>query len=268
MQPSVTQLQKLVAQRYRVNGPEELPLYNLDNKFAVFWSHKSACTSTVIWFTGTLGRLEEAHRFHVWPHQWRMQVYQNEPKWYQAALSFDASWRVLRVIRDPFSRAISIYRHVLFHGLDAQRLSAFLGRETRSSGFSFVEFLRFLAASKIDELNAHVRPQRKSIEPHLRIDRVINVSRQDLFTELNGFERDLGLPETDFAQLHWLHEVEQPRKVNRIDFDGDVASVRLTPIFAKNGSDWPGNDAFLTDETRQLIRQIYAADFAAYGPYL
>lgn len=268
MQMSAVQLQQLVARRYRVNTPEELPLFNRDRKFAVLWSHKSACTATVIWFIGTLGRIEEARRFDAWPHNWRMAVFQNELQWYQAALSFDASWRVLRVIRDPFSRAISIYRLLLRHGREAPRLSAFLGRDTRRSGFSFMELLRFLAVSKLDELDAHVRPQRKSIERRLRIDRVINVSRQDLFTELNAFERSLGLPATEFDRLEWLREVETPRKVNRVDFDGDVSSVCLTPIFAEDGSDWPGNAAFLTATTRALVKQIYAVDFAAYAPYL
>jgi hypothetical protein len=106
------------------------------------------------------------------------------------------------------------------------------------------------------------------VEDIFRPDRVINVSKVDLFSQLNALEAEIGMPLTDFEKLTWLKEVEAPRRVKRIDFEGDVSSVRLSRIFAQNGREWPANEAFLNDETRRLIEKIYEVDFSAYTDFL
>ncbi len=251
-----------------VRDKGELPLVNLEKRFGVFWSPKSACTSTVIWFIHTMGRAAEARRFNEWPHEWRMHVYSHEPKFLTAIAAFDATWPTLRVIRDPYQRATSIYRHVLQYRLEAERIAAFLKRDIRAGGFSFVEFLEFLAASKLDALNPHVRVQRKPLESEARVTHVVNVSRRDLFGALESFERELGLRPTGIRDNAWLKDVEGPRRTRAVDFDGDLSNVRHPPAFARDGAEWPRHKAFLTPQTRALIEKIYAIDFAAYGAYL
>jgi hypothetical protein len=243
--------------------PGEPPLLNDRWRFAVLWSAKSACTATLIWFINTLGRTAEARAYDRWPHNWRREVLQRS----QGAVTLDDSWTVVRVIRDPYARAISSYRHILQHGDDADRIQEFLGRNLRP-GYSFSEFLAFLENSNLATLNSHVWGQRHYLEDEIRPRRVINVSKVDLFADLNEFEVSVGMPVTDFEDLVWLKEVETPRRVKLVEFEGDISDLRLTKTFAEDGRDWPGNDAFLNDGTRRQIKTIYAADFAAYRDYL
>jgi hypothetical protein len=135
-------------------------------------------------------------------------------------------------------------------------------------GYSFLEFLSFLESSKLHTLNPHVWVQRNVVEDRIRPDRVINVSKNDLFSQLNAFEAETGMPLTDFQSLEWLKEVERPRQVNRVDFEGDVSSVKLSRVFAEDRRDWPANNAFLNDQTRRLIEKIYAVDFSSYQAFL
>jgi hypothetical protein len=246
----------------------QLPLLNPRWKFAVLWSRKSACTATLIWFINTLGRSAEARASGLRPHNWRVQVHQRSQEWRDSMQAFRrGGWKVLRVIRDPYARAISIYRHVLRDRLEADRIASFLGRDLRQ-GYSFTEFLSFLDSRDLQSLNPHVWTQKTALEEEVHPDRVVNISKADLFAELNTFERYLGIPVTDFETLTWLKEFETPRQVTRIAFDGDVSGVPLTRIFAEDQREWPANEAFLNDETRRMIEKIYEVDFLAYRDFL
>lgn len=245
----------------------EPPLFNRARRFGVLWSPKSASATTLVWFINTLGRLEEARRLHHSPHTWRLQVYNREPQWQESVRALDQTWKMLRIIRDPYARAISSYRQALQFSLEVPRLTEFLGHPLRG-GYSLIEFLDFLLASDIHRLDPHMRPQRHAMEAWRGPDRVINVSRKDLFAGLNEFEAEIGMPQTDFGKLAWIHEVEGRRRMDPIDIEGDVSAVRFSSIFAKNGGSWPVNKAFLNPQTRSRIEKAYAIDFAAYGPYL
>lgn len=246
--------------------PSDMPLVNARQKLALYWSPKSACTATVIWFINTLGRAAEARAYSRWPHDWRLGVFYRSPDWSRdlRAYAADGSWPTLRVIRDPYSRAISIFRQALQFGLESRNLANFLRRDV-SEGYSFVEFLNFLAASNLRTIDPHMRVQRRIAEGQMRRPMtIINVSRSDLFAELNRFEAGHGLAITDFSSLPWLHEVEPKRRVNRIALTEDVSTKRFDRLSAKDGSDWPANANFLTFVTRMQIERVYAEDFAAY----
>ena len=129
----------------------DVPLLNIEKRFGVFWSPKSACSTVMIWYYHTIGRLEEARAFDRWPHKWRIKVLYKTPEWMEARRVFgelDGDWTILRVIRDPYARAISIFREVLQYGLERERLREFLGRDPES-GYTFLEFLDFVAGAEM-----------------------------------------------------------------------------------------------------------------------
>lgn len=243
------------------------PLIYPQAKMVVVLSPKSACSSVVIWFFHQLGIAEEAREFGFWPHHYREKRYLTS-KLYRDALSLDLrDFKIVRIVRDPFERAVSSFRHAQLHGYtdaDFGRLLRLSGVAER--GVSFCEFLDLLECLDLATCDRHIGYQRHPLEDHLPVSHLVNVSTENLFTRLNQVEADFGLPTTDFDRLEWLLEVDRRRSVfkpRRID-SSDAYTLRLTRQQARKGP-WPLYSALLIPLAQQRISQLYAVDFAAYG---
>lgn len=233
----------------------------------VVFSPKSACTSAVIWFFHQLGIAEEARSFSPWPHHYRQQKYMKS-KLYRDAQALDLrDFKIVRIVRDPFERAVSSFRHAQKLGYADADFSRLLGlSNVAERGVSFCEFLDLLEHLDLATCNRHIGYQRHPLENHLPVSHLINVSAEDLFSRLNQVEADFGLPTTDFNHLEWLLKLDRRRgrfKSRRIDTP-DAYALRLTRQQARTGP-WPRYSALLTPLAQQRISQLYAVDFAAYG---
>jgi hypothetical protein len=248
------------------------PLIHPAARLVVIFSAKSACTSVVIWFLHHLGDADAARDHFRWPHRYRGQVYYKSPL-YRSAFELDLeNFTVVRVVRDPFDRTVSSFRHALKTSLADTHVPRVLGRSDISrDGLSFAEFLDFLEGSDLTTCNPHFLIQRHPLEDKLPVRHLINISTEDLFTRLNEVEADIGLPRTDFAALAWLHQVDdrrtrhdrrQRRAEERVHVD-DVYTHRFTQEVARRGP-WPSYGAFLTPLARERIARLYAADIASY----
>ena len=247
----------------------DVPLLNLEKRFGVFWSPKSACSTVMIWYYHTIGRLKEARAFDKWPHKWRIRCSTRPRSGWKHAASLASL-----MTTGPFSGRlatlmpeVSAYFVWYTVRLERERFGEFLGRAQRAG--IILEFLDFVAGAEIASLNPHIRPQRKALETHWReADKVVNISRSDLFFELNNFEQQVGLGKTDFAALSWIEEVNGPRRIKKVTWDHQAANVPFTREAAADGSPWPNDEAFLTKRAKKKIEQIYAVDFMAYGRHL
>jgi len=250
----------------RLFRTDPYPLIHPQARMVVLFSAKSACSSVVIWFLKQLGHLEAARDFHRWPHEYRVNVYYRSQLYTKAFRRNLANYRIVRVVRDPFSRAISSYRHALAFGYANQAMAKFLRRrDIAESGYSFAEFLDYLERIDLTACDIHHRVQRHPLEDRLPVRHLINVSTEDLFTRLNEVEADLRLPHTDFAAIPWFGEVNDPRAARGgLDDLADVENRRFTSMAARKGP-WAPYDAFLTPTTRARIGRLYAVDVAAYG---
>ena len=94
-------------------GPNH-PLFLEDKDVAVIWSAKSGCTFAVKWFLLQRGELDQALAYSNWIHDYRTQVYRKSPA-YQAGVhrAEYGKFRYLRLVRDPFARAVSSYLHMI-----------------------------------------------------------------------------------------------------------------------------------------------------------
>jgi hypothetical protein len=243
------------------------PLIDPRSRMVVLYSAKSACTNVLIWFLHHLGHAEAARDYHGWPHQYRDHVYYQSLLYRQVATSRDLkTFTVVKVVRDPFKRVASSFRHVVRHSV----LRDGIGRKLRDTqiekhGLSFASFLDFLEATDLTRCNPHYSLQRHAIESKLRVKHLINVSKEDLFGRLNDVERDLGLPVTNLAQSPWVKKLEERHHQDDADL-GDPESVytqRLTREQALRGP-WPSYDTLLTPTARERIAKLYAADIKAY----
>lgn len=246
------------------------PLINSEKKLIVLWSPKSACTTTYVWFSKVSGFLDEVRSYDPWPHRHRMEVfYLSSP--YTAAMDSDLSeYRALRVIRDPLSRAASMFRFAL-HSRAAddaieQWSSNRLGFE---KGISFQQFLDFLASRDMRSCNPHFRPQFHACEKMLDNRTIINISRQNLFEELNRFEAQSGWPKTDFTSMEWLHALEGPRMARQsIRHTGVADEMPIARNSKWSGKNFPSYGQLLTNAARDKIHSTYAIDFETYRDFL
>ena len=248
------------------------PLIHPGARMVVIFSAKSACTSVVIWFLHQLGQAAAARDYSHWPHRYRSKVYYRGPV-YRSAFDHDLeNFAVVRVVRDPFDRTVSSFRHALRTRLADRYIPGVLHRwNVSKDGLSFDEFLDFLEHSDLTTCNTHFRIQRHPLEDELPVRHLINVSTEDLFTRLNEVETDLGLPHTDFAELQWLHQADERRtRRERRRRAGarhpdvtDPYTHRFTQDQAREGP-WPSYSAFLTPEARERIARLYAVDLESY----
>jgi hypothetical protein len=240
------------------------PLIHPDARMIVIFSPKSACSSVAIWFFHQLGQAEAARKVSEWPHQYRRQYYRSDL--YQKAFDLDlSSFAAVRVVRDPFDRAVSSFRHGLRSHLTDHHLAKFVGRSNLAiNGLSFSEFLDALERCDLRTCNSHFRIQKHPLEDVIPVRHLINVSTQDLFTRLNEVERDIGLPVTDFAKLSWLNKLGDSRSHgNRTCEVADAYTHPFTQKLARRGP-WPSYQAFLTPTARERIARLYAVDIDTY----
>jgi len=243
------------------------PLIHPRARVLVLYSPKAACTQVMIWFLHQLGHLRAARDFHVWPHDYRDYVYRYS-ELYRNAYAMDfTKFKVIRVVRDPYERTVSSYRHMLGYGFRRDSLSNRLRYwNIRNTGLSFAEFLDCLERSDLTRCNPHYRIQRHPIEDILPVHYLINVSNEDLFKRLNEIEPEIGLPRSNIAvaAADWLKELNwHKRPQNTLIDDGHLYTRRLTWENARVGP-WPHYDALLTPQARERIRRCYAVDFEAY----
>jgi hypothetical protein len=256
--------------RQRALLEESRALINCDRRLMVVWSPKSACTSTYVWFAAQSGLIEEMRATHHWPHRHRRTVYLHSDLYRRSLRLPLSAYRIVRVIRDPYTRAASIYRHSLVNDYLDEYLEDFQGsRLNRKQGLSFQQFLDLLESLDLRKANPHLRPQYRRIELLRSPDITINISKADLFAELNKTERSFGLPVTDFGGLEWLMGMEQKRKAKDMPIDGERLDERPFSRRAALGSaPFPAYEQLLTRAAKERIRRLYEIDFEAYEAHL
>lgn len=236
----------------------------------MLWSAKSACSLTFVWYLNQVGLLDDYLASGASPHEYRGTRYLKSDAFARGRSRMPDDFRIIHVIRDPYQRAVSSYRHVLATGLADKRFVTFGDvRLDRSSGFSFASYLDFLDTVDVSSTNLHHRQQFHPIERIKRADRVVNISNGDFHAALNHIERDLGLRHTDFGGLQPVLGREENRRARTVAFDtGNTSSLPLNAAAARGDAPWPHYDQFLNAAVRGRIARLYAVDFEAFGPYL
>lgn len=246
------------------------PLVNPDKNLVVLWSPKSACTTVYVWFSHVSGFSADVRAYAHWPHRHRMEQFQKSKLYYDGIMSGMTDATVLKIIRDPYGRAVSIYRHALQSRFAEVEMEAWSGGTFDARrGYSFQTFLDLLETLDMRKVDVHFRPQLHPLEETRGISRLVNISKADMFQQLNAFEEEQGWPRTDFADLHWLHELEGKRKARQEPMAGDALDeVPFSRSQVKERGQFPHYAQLLTPRARRRIEAVYKADFDAYGQYL
>jgi hypothetical protein len=239
------------------------PLIDPDRKLIVIYSAKSACTNLLLWFLHHLGHLQAARDFHWWPHRYRDHVYYRSDIYQRGLRSRLREFTVVRVVRDPFQRALSSFRHVVRHKSFDEHIGRVLSQPAEA-GLSLSRFLDFLEKIDLADCDPHYALQHHPIEKILPVHHLINVSVENLFARFNEIEAAVGLPKSDLAHAEWVQELSERHQTAKHSFSGDAYTRILTRQDALKRR-WPDYDVLLTDEAKARIAKLYATDLKAYG---
>jgi len=243
-----------------------VPLLFPPGGFGLIWSAKSACTTSILWFFAVAGFLEEALAFDSWPHQYRTELLPKTDRYRTWLVSSDPrklAW--VRVIRDPYKRAVSSFRQDLRYP-DAKNchFRQELGLGLRQDSLSFDSFLSRLEDLDITICDNHFRQQRHPLEHSIRPARVVNADREPLLNALLAFaspaQEVRQQLEGEISRISSFHHAR--RGLNH----GDVSKKRFRIPYVSQ--DWPEYESFLNASTRRKIERIYAVDFSAYSDFL
>ena len=203
--------------------------------------------------------------YNSWPHKYRMEVL--------PTLDYYRTWLVntdprklawLRVIRDPYKRAVSIFRHVLRYSHNNNSFRQDLGLDLSQDSLSFDSFLSKLEAVDITGCDIHLRQQHHPLERSIRPTRIINADKEPLLDAL----LDFATPTQD-VRMHLNAEISRISSfhhAHRTLYHGDVSKTSFKMPFISQ--DWPEYGDFLNVSTCRKIERLYAADFAAYSAFL
>jgi hypothetical protein len=246
---------------------EPRPLLLSPAKIGVIWSAKSACTSVLLWYLWHRNLLQVAQAYDSWPHQFRNRMLYADEAYRTCASQMDVgSWSWLRVIRDPYNRAVSSYRHALANGYESQKMSRRLKR-LPEAGYSFEEFLDYLLRIDITICNLHHKQQCHPLEELVAPSRVINVDKVDLMQSLAEIDAGLATPQEPVEALHAaVAAINSWHHARSSSVDRDVSTVVLTQSDARG--EWPPYSGFLNESTRAKIAKVYAVDISRYAAFL
>ncbi|MEH6515827.1 MAG: sulfotransferase family 2 domain-containing protein [Halioglobus sp.] len=242
-------------------GPNH-PLFLENKDVAVMWSAKSGCTFAVKWFFSQRGQLSEAIAHSSWIHDYRTQVYRKSDQFMAGVHRAEyGKMRYVRLVRNPFSRAVSSYLHMVrtvgdhaFH----RPLNEFLGRDVEDQpGLTFVEFCEFLLATDVARCDIHYKQQAHILETSglIAIDDVVHL--ESLESEWGPLIRRYKLAPASIAELSQSHH--NTKRASSEQFVGD------TPFLRTEEDVYPAFNAFYNEQIMEKVVAVYAEDFARYG---
>jgi Sulfotransferase family len=237
------------------------PLFSKDLHLALFWSAKSGCTFATKWFFYQSGLLEAAYLYHHWIHRYRLEVFY-ESQDYELHLDkiLDPETQVIKVVRNPYSRAVSSYIHAVKHSYEDKKIGKFLNREVnQNEGFSFVEFLDYLESIDLSNCNGHHQQQLHISEKEGIIKPRYIVYLENSKEAIQELEIKLELRRSEFHEL--LHSRHHSLREDDTFFCGDS---QFCKSLGRQNKSFPKTRAFYNKNLQDKVFQLYRLDFEAY----
>jgi len=246
---------------YEVSKPS--PVLNFNKKLALFFSAKSGCTFIVKWFFHQIDHLNAALDYNHFIHKYRMNVYLKSSQFIKSQNNFintkGKDYLKIKVVRNPFERAVSSYMHFLGMIEDNHpSVSKNFGIGFDKFDYSFDEFLELLKNINVNKCDIHWRQQFQLIERQLKFDHIIKLenSKQELLKLENSYDLKNTI-DIDKLIFSGHHSVEKDN-INKEEFCGKQA---FTFKIKKNR---PSYKSFYNNELEERVRTIYKVDFDRY----
>lgn len=246
---------------------DTLPIVDFDGKIGLVWSARSACSLSVFWYFAVTNQIQEALDFDEWPHKYREHVLAGvtTKKAKSSTLGTkDISW--VRVMRDPFERSISSYRHFVENVPEENLVREFFDYDVKEKGVSFEGFLNYVKSRDVKTCDIHFRQQWCETEYFCPNAKIVNADKTDLKSFLFNVKEPIDKNQPLFEESekyifnNHIAKIGQSRE-KEIDSKTIMPASHIRIL-------WPGKTAFDTPETRAIVREIYAEDYLRFKKYL
>lgn len=243
------------------------PIVDSGNKLVLLWSAKAGCTFAIKWLFDHMGLLEEAIACDPWVHRYRNGVLYASARHRAAVEDFTkhpSSYRVIKVVRDPFRRAVSSYIHAAVSSYEDARMSAFLGVTIDNTArFSFRQFISYLGSVDLRECDVHHRLQTHPLERCLVPAPAFVINLEHSMESLSKLEAYLGLPPTDLGRYRESRHHTRTASENFAQCCGDVAfDIHHKPSHERA---IPAYRHFYDADLEEKVYALYAEDFLRYA---
>ncbi|WP_411845340.1 sulfotransferase family 2 domain-containing protein [Roseibacillus persicicus] len=238
--------------------PQARHIVSHEHRLILGISPKSGCTVASKLFFGHLGLLEEALKLDPWIHRYRIGYRKNNRVSLKNLSSPD--YFSFKVVRSPYTRAVSSYTHTMRTKISKVALLKYLGYSSKDE-VSFYDFMRFLSSIDMRQANRHYGLQALMQEG--------KAFTYDYVLKLEALEEGLAEIETRFGKKFSI-EKKVKGSVHHTDKGksaGDcVAKTPFGSLPKKTDGSLlqPPYADFYDPTARELVETVYRRDFELY----
>jgi len=234
-----------------------LPLLLDEKKIMLSLSPKSGSLFGVSWFFYQANLWQDVKEHPKWAHHYRQEVYYKSPGYPASYRHFFASpetYTKIKLVRNPYSRAVSSYIHAL-------RTPEILYRDTRNkftaTEFSFETFLAEVEKLGTRSCDVHYRTQTHEFERNSNWDYQHIVQLESAFKDIPKLEKIYDLKTSPLENFRESEHNSRRKKSGK----NYVGSTVFSSGYIKH-SPYP---YFYNTELAQKVQELYAEDFRNFG---
>jgi len=234
-----------------------LPLLLDEKKIMLSLSPKSGSLFGVSWFFYQANLWQDVKEHPKWAHHYRQEVYYKSPGYPASYRHFFASpetYTKIKLVRNPYCRAVSSYIHAL-------RTPEILYRDTRNkftaTEFSFETFLAEVEKLGTRSCDVHYRTQTHEFERNSNWDYQHIVQLESAFKDIPKLEKIYDLKTSPLENFRESEHNSRRKKSGK----NYVGSTVFSSGYIKH-SPYP---YFYNTELAQKVQELYAEDFRNFG---
>ncbi len=244
---------------------EPIPIIFSEKRIMLLWSAKAGCTFAVKWMFEQMGLnyKDEITTNTNWVQRYRMNSYCNSKQHLEGVklfVKYPDSFKIIKIVDDPFKRAVRSYIHACIHKYEDTKITSFLQREINfNNRFSFREFTKYLETINITECNVHHRCQIAGLEQQGYSKPPFIVRLENSMEEISHLEKLFKLDKVNLSPLR-VSNHHRP-KMKTTEFVGDKVMNEISGV---RNAMIPEYKQFYDEEIINTIFKVYYADFEQY----
>ncbi len=223
------------------------PLVDHQRKVLLALTPRAGCTICTQMFFREMGLLDEALRYDPWVHKYRIEVY-NEKTSFCGSVLTDPEYFRMKVVRDPYRRAVSSYRFVM------QRHSLLTPGDLSGEELTFRGFLSFLETQDLAAADVHYGLQKDCFER----------KRPDVYQRIIKIE---SLAE-DIAEVNRLlgtrYDPSDLKSPHHACYDASIRELAVDQKWSDIKDSLPHYSFFYDESAARQVRDLYRVDFETY----
>lgn len=234
-------------------------LISLDKNILFGFTPKAGCTGISKLFFNHIGEIEKALSFGGLTHQYRKIYSETNPVKFE---HFNSKKIVkLKFVRNPYTRAVSSYFHVVKNRVYADKIINFIGVKSIDD-LSFKMFLSFLATQNLKRCDPHIGIQFLPGENQLfYFDEIIKIEElEERLDSINKkYKIKITLPSNLKKSNHHLKKIQ-----NAELFVGDLPFTYFINSDTQKLA-IPHYKCFYNDEIKNKVEDLYKLDINTYN---